>query len=182
MILNPTRILGQTALRYANEIAVVNYERGRRCTFKELHDLTNRACNMLFEKFRLGEGNRVATLLQNENMSLLFTLSMKTACTNLWLGIMESLNVYATEVENCINAHPGVEQSLVVGIPDDQWGEIVHAEVILKTGAAMSKGDLIGHCKELISRYKVPKSIEFVEALPVSSVGKLLRREVRKRY
>jgi fatty-acyl-CoA synthase len=518
MILNPTRILGQTALRYANEMAVVNYERGRRFTFKELHDLTNRGCNMLLEKFKLGEGNIIATLLKNDNMSLLCTLSMKTSCTSLWLGIMESIkehlyqidyvkpslifieksmleqyhaplaerniimiamdppdrpmenvynfwdllgesspadpdvqfvtddvskhvwllkftggttgrgkcamyslsnymssgtnlsysevfpfarpktllctpithaasamiipvyflggaiitlnraeiglfcraiekekieaiytvptvlyrmidrgltkeydlsslktirygaspispakleeliarfgsifvqgyasteawvpgtilarnehdtsteagrkrltsvgrpvpgmefkiagdtgdekpigvegeiwirgphtitgyyndpeqtkkgfsedgfwksgdigymdhdgfvylvdrkkdmiisggfNVYATEVENCINAHPAVDQSVVVGIPDDQWGEIVHAEVILKMGAVTSKQDLIDHCKQSISRYKVPKSIEFVEALPLSSVGKLLRREVRKKY
>ncbi len=518
MILNPARILKQTAVRYANEIAVVNYERDRRFTFKELHDLTNRVCNMLHERFRLGEGDIIATLLQNDNMSLLFTLSMKTACTSLWLGIMESIkenlyqidyvkpslifiekslleqycaplaerniimiamdppdspmknvynfwdlaaetsptdpdvqfvaddvskhtwllkftggttgrgkcamyslsnymssgtnlshaevfpyarpktllctpithaagammipvyflggaiitlngagielfcqaiekerveaiytvptvlyrmidrgltkrydlsslrtirygaspispakleeliaqfgrifiqgyasteawvpgtllarnehdpsteagrkrltsvgrpvpgiefkiaddaggekaigtegeiwirgpntitgyyndaaqtkggfsedgfwksgdigymdregfvfiidrkkdmiisggfNVYATEVENCINAHPAVDQSVVVGIPDDEWGEIVHAEVILKSGAVISKENLIDHCKKSISRYKVPKSIAFVETLPVSSVGKLLRREVRKKY
>jgi fatty-acyl-CoA synthase len=518
MILNPTRILRQTALRYANEMAVVNYERERRFTFKELHDLTNRAANMLPEKFKLGEGRIIALLVQNDNMSLLFTLSMKTSCTSLWLGIMESVkenlyqidyvkpslifiekslleqyhaqllergiimiamdppdrpmknvydfwdlvgerspaepdvqfvaddvsqhiwllkftggttgkgkcaiyslsnymspgtnlsyfdvfpyarpktllctpithaagammipvyslggtivtlnradiellcraiekerieaiytvptvlyrmvdrgltkkydlsslktirygaspispakleeliaqfgrifvqgyasteawvpgtilarsehdtsteagrkrltsvgrpvpgmefkiadeaghekpigvegeiwirgphtitgyycdpdqtkegfsedgfwksgdigymdhdgflylvdrkkdmiisggfNVYATEVENCINAHPAVDQSVVVGIPDDQWGEIVHAEVILKKGSVISKQDLIGHCRQSLSRYKVPKSIEFVDTLPMSSVGKLLRREVREKY
>lgn len=91
-------------------------------------------------------------------------------------------NVYSTEVENCINTHPDVQQSIVVGLPDDDWGERVHAEVILKKGREISKEDLKDHCRNKISHYKVPKTIEFVETLPLSSVGKLLRREVRKKY
>lgn len=518
MILSPARILRQTALRYADEIALVNYERNRRLTYRELHRLTNRACNMLADRFHLGEGDTVATLLQNDHMGLLFIMSMKTACTNLWLGIMDSVkehlyqidcvkpslifiekdlldqyyeplaqrniamvsmdapdapkpgvyhfwdlvaesspedpgiqfsaddanehvwllkftggttgrgkcamyalsnymapgtnlsytevfphpkpkvmlstpithaagamvipthflggtiitqnraeieifcqaiekerveliytvptvlyrmvdmgltkkydlsslqtirygsapispakleelieqfgrvfiqgyasteswvpgtilmradhdvstevgrkrlrsvgspvpgmefmivdeagrekpigeegeiwirgphtikgyyndpdqtregfstdgfwrsgdigymdrdgfvylidrkkdmiisggfNVYATEVENCINAHPSVQSSIVVGISDEEWGERVHAEVKLKSDQMISEADLIAHCKENLSKYKVPKSIAFVETLPLSSVGKLLRREVRKKY
>jgi fatty-acyl-CoA synthase len=91
-------------------------------------------------------------------------------------------NVYATEVENCINSHPAVEQSAVVGIPDEYWGEAVHAEVILKKGAKISEEKLINYCKDYISRYKAPKSIKFVDELPLSPVGKVLRREVRKKY
>lgn len=92
------------------------------------------------------------------------------------------MNIYSTEVENCINAHPAVEQSVVVGIPDETWGESVHAEVILKKGERLSGQELIEHCKNNLSRYKAPKSVAFVERLPLSSVGKLLRREVRKKY
>jgi len=91
-------------------------------------------------------------------------------------------NVYPTEVENCINSHPSVQQSAVVGRPDEYWGEAVHGEVILKKGAVLSENDLIKYCKEALSRYKVPKSITFVEELPLSPVGKVLRREVRKKY
>lgn len=91
-------------------------------------------------------------------------------------------NVYSNEVENCINTHPDVQQSIVVGLPDDHWGERVHAEVILKKGKVVSKEELKDYCRNNISHYKVPKSIEFVETLPLSSVGKLLRREVRKKY
>jgi len=91
-------------------------------------------------------------------------------------------NVYATEVENCINSHPSVQQSAVVGLPDEIWGEAVHGEVILNKGASLSEEELIKYCKANLSRYKVPKSIKFVEELPLSAVGKILRREVRKRY
>ena len=99
MILSPARILRQTALRYADEIALVNYERNRRWTYRELHRLTNRACNMLTDRFRLGEGDKVATLLQNDHMGLLFTMSMKTDCTNLWLGIMDSLKEHLYQLD-----------------------------------------------------------------------------------
>jgi fatty-acyl-CoA synthase len=92
------------------------------------------------------------------------------------------MNIYSTEIENCINAHPAIEQSVVVGIPDETWGESVHAEVILKKSASLSAPALIEHCKKRLSRYKAPKSVSFVENLPLSAVGKLLRREVRKKY
>ena len=91
-------------------------------------------------------------------------------------------NIYSTEVENCINSHPGVQQSVVVGVPDENWGETVHAEVILKEGIEICEEDLIEHCKLNMARYKAPKSVKFVNSLPVSAVGKLLRREVRKKY
>jgi len=89
-------------------------------------------------------------------------------------------NVYAIEVENCLNAHPGVFNSAVVGVPDEQWGEAVSAMVVLRKGATASPQELIGHCKAHLARYKAPKRIECVSALPVSAVGKVLRREVRK--
>lgn len=92
------------------------------------------------------------------------------------------LNIYANEVENCINAHPAVEQSAVVGIPDDYWGEAVHAEVILKEGEELSEEALIEYCKGHIARHKAPKTVRFVNQLPLSPVGKVLRRGVREKY
>jgi len=91
-------------------------------------------------------------------------------------------NVYANEVEKCINGHPAVQQSAVVGIPHDYWGEAVHAEVILNENANISEVDLIDYCKQRIARYKSPKSIKFVDSLPLSSVGKVLRRVVKEKY
>jgi len=96
--------------------------------------------------------------------------------------ISGGFNVYATEVENCINSHPAIKQSAVVGIPDEEWGEAVHAEVILKKGSRISEDELINHCKKRLSRYKAPKTIKFVDEIPLSPVGKILRREVRKKY
>ena len=70
----------------------------------------------------------------------------------------------------------------VVGIPHPDWGEAVHAEVVLRQGATPEPSDLIDHVKAEIGRYKAPKSITFVDALPMSVVGKVLRRKVREKY
>jgi acyl-CoA synthetase (AMP-forming)/AMP-acid ligase II len=71
----------------------------------------------------------------------------------------------------------------VIGIPDDQWGEVVHAIVILKVGGQVTGTDLIAHCHSLIAGYKCPRSVEFrTEALPLSGVGKVLKRELRKPF
>jgi acyl-CoA synthetase (AMP-forming)/AMP-acid ligase II len=72
--------------------------------------------------------------------------------------------------------------SAVVGVPHDEWGEAVHAEVVLKAGAQASAEVLIEHVKGVLGRYKAPKSVAFVQALPVSVVGKVLRRQVRDKY
>jgi fatty-acyl-CoA synthase len=91
-------------------------------------------------------------------------------------------NIYATEVENCINRHPAVQNCAVVGIPDEHWGEAVCGIVVLRKGAIVEQQELIDHCKQHLARYKAPKRIDFVKELPLSSVGKVLRREVKKRF
>lgn len=96
--------------------------------------------------------------------------------------ISGGFNVYATEVEEALNAHPSVLMSAVIGIPHEEWGEAVHAEVILKEGAKVEASELIAFCKELKGKYKAPKTIAFVQELPVSAVGKILRRKVRDKY
>jgi len=96
--------------------------------------------------------------------------------------ISGGFNVYAIEVENTLNSHSAVQQSAVVGIPHEKWGEAVHGEVILKQDMKISEQELIEFAKNLIGKYKVPKSITFVEKLPLSSVGKVLRKKVRDKY
>ncbi|MEM1578791.1 MAG: AMP-binding protein [Archaeoglobaceae archaeon] len=92
-------------------------------------------------------------------------------------------NVYAQEVEDVLNSHPAVAISCVIGIPHPEWGEAVHAEVVLKEGAIVSEEELKRFCKEKgLASYKVPKSITFVRELPLSPVGKVLRRFVREKY
>jgi acyl-CoA synthetase (AMP-forming)/AMP-acid ligase II len=91
-------------------------------------------------------------------------------------------NVYATEVENCLNSHPSVSNSAVVGVPDEDWGEAVCALVTLREGAAVSPRDLRAHCRKDLAAYKVPKRIEFASSLPISAAGKVLRREVRRHF
>ena len=96
--------------------------------------------------------------------------------------ISGGFNVYAVEVEAALASHPAVMNSAVVGIPHVEWGEAVHAEVQLRSGANVTSEELIAHVKNKIGSYKAPKSISFIEQLPVSAVGKVLRRRVREKY
>lgn len=96
--------------------------------------------------------------------------------------ITGGFNVYAVEVENVINSHPAVFQSVVVGIPHEQWGETVVAEVVLKEGQIVTDVELAEFVKGKIGSYKIPKIIYFVDELPVTTVGKVLRRFVRDKY
>ena len=89
-------------------------------------------------------------------------------------------NVYSAEVENAIAQHPSVALNAVIAIPSEAWGESVHAVIVLKPGATLSLVELQAHCKILIAGYKCPKSVEFREQLPTSSVGKVLKTALRE--
>jgi long-chain acyl-CoA synthetase len=92
-------------------------------------------------------------------------------------------NVYSTEVENVVAQHPSVMQCAVIGIPHPQWGEAVHAVVVLKPGTALEPADLIAFCRERIGGYKCPRSVDIrTEALPISGAGKILKRELRRPF
>jgi len=91
-------------------------------------------------------------------------------------------NIYSAEVENALCQHASVATSAVIGIPNEQWGESVHAFVILKPGETVTADELTRHCKTLIAGYKCPRSIEFVTELPLSAPGKVLKTELRKRF
>ena len=91
-------------------------------------------------------------------------------------------NVYPREVEEVIIQHADVADCVVFGIPDAYWGEAVHAVVVPRAGAALSPRQIIDFCGEHMAGYKKPKAVDFVDALPVSGYGKVLRREVRDKY
>ena len=91
-------------------------------------------------------------------------------------------NVHPTETENALQEHPAVREVAVVGVPDPKWGEAVKAVLALEPGRVASADELIAFCKERIAAYKCPRSIDFVDELPKSTVGKILRREVKKKY
>jgi acyl-CoA synthetase (AMP-forming)/AMP-acid ligase II len=90
-------------------------------------------------------------------------------------------NVYCAEVESAIAAHPAVAACAVVGRPDPQWGERVHAVVVLAPGAHADAEEIRAHTRTRIAGYKSPRTVEFVAALPVSAAGKVLKRELRAR-
>lgn len=92
-------------------------------------------------------------------------------------------NVYSTEVEYALHEHPGVHECAVFGIPDERWGEAVHAVVVAKPGnEALSEEDLIAFVKERLAKYKAPRSIEFMSELPKTGSGKIYKKEMREKY
>jgi long-chain acyl-CoA synthetase len=89
-------------------------------------------------------------------------------------------NVYSTEVEGALYQHDAVISCAVIGIPDEKWGEAIHAFVVLRQGETVTEQELIEHCRKLIAGYKCPRSYDIRhEPLPMSSTGKILKRELR---
>ena len=92
-------------------------------------------------------------------------------------------NVYSAEVENAVYQHAGVVECAVIGVPDEKWGERVHAIVRLGEGAEADEAGIIAHCHELIAGFKCPRSVTFrAEPLPVSGAGKILKTDLRKPF
>lgn len=88
-------------------------------------------------------------------------------------------NVFSAEVENALAKHPAVAACAVIGIPSEQWGEAVHAAIVLRFDAEVTSAELTAHCKSLIAGYKCPRSIEFLKSLPLSGAGKVLKTKLR---
>ncbi|SCK42885.1 long-chain acyl-CoA synthetase [Variovorax sp. HW608] len=91
-------------------------------------------------------------------------------------------NVYSAEVEAALMAHPAVSACAVIGVPSALWGEAVHAVVILRPGATSDGESLRDHCRTRLAGYKCPKSFAFVESLPLSAAGKVLKTRLRDEY
>ena len=96
--------------------------------------------------------------------------------------ITGGFNVYPSEVEQVIWSHPAVQDCSVIGVPDPDWGEAVKAVVELNPGATVDAAQLIAMCKEKLGSVKAPKSIDIVDELPRSPVGKVLKKDLRDRY
>jgi acyl-CoA synthetase (AMP-forming)/AMP-acid ligase II len=91
-------------------------------------------------------------------------------------------NIYPREIEEVLYRHPAVAEAAVIGVPDKLWIERVHALIVLKEGRRTGEDEMIEFCKQHLARYKAPKSVEFVESLPKNPQGKILKRELRKKY
>jgi acyl-CoA synthetase (AMP-forming)/AMP-acid ligase II len=91
-------------------------------------------------------------------------------------------NVYPREVEDALADHPAIAQVAVVGLPDEIWGESVTAFAVLRDGAAADEAALIAHAHQRLAGYKAPKAVRFVDSIPLSAVGKPLRRALREPF
>jgi fatty-acyl-CoA synthase len=88
-------------------------------------------------------------------------------------------NVYPAEVESVLHEHPAVADAAVVAVADERWGEVGVAAVVLAPGEAVEEEELLDHCRARLARYKVPRGIRFVDELPRSGIGKVLKDELR---
>ncbi len=91
-------------------------------------------------------------------------------------------NISSLEVEKTIMAHPVVLEAAVIPVPDEKWGEVPKALVVLKPGAQAGESELIEFCRSRLAHYKCPRSVEFFDSLPKTGTGKILKRDLRKKY
>jgi fatty-acyl-CoA synthase len=91
-------------------------------------------------------------------------------------------NISSIEVEKAIYSHASVLECAVIPVPDDRWGEVPKALVVLKAGEAADEQGIIEHCRGRLPGFKVPKSVEFLDALPKGGTGKILKKDLRERY
>ena len=91
-------------------------------------------------------------------------------------------NISSLDVEKVLVSHPDVYEAAVIPVSDRKWGEIPRAVVVVKPGHKLSELELIEFCRSRLAHYKCPQSIEFCESLPKTATGKVLKRELRKKY
>jgi fatty-acyl-CoA synthase len=91
-------------------------------------------------------------------------------------------NVSSIEVEDAVFSHPAVAEVAVIGIPDDKWGELVTALVVVAEGEQVDEADIVAHCRGKIAGYKIPKKVEFRDAIPRTATGKIQKFKLRESY
>jgi len=91
-------------------------------------------------------------------------------------------NIYPTEVENVIMQIEGIADVGVIGVPDEKWGELVKAIVVLKPGDSVSEEEIIAHCRQYLAGFKIPKSVDYIDVIPRNAVGKMLKKDLRQPY
>jgi fatty-acyl-CoA synthase len=91
-------------------------------------------------------------------------------------------NVYPAEIEAALHEHPAVADAAVIGVPDERWGEVGVAIVVLRPGAAPGEQELLAHCRARMARFKVPRAVRFAEEIPRSASGKLLKAGLREHH
>ena len=165
---------------------VVRHPDGTVCAPGEIGEITGRGPN-----FTQGYWQRPEQTAETLRAGWFWTGDLAYADEEDYLYIVDRVkdmiisggeNVYSAEVEAVIAAHPAVQEAAIIGVPDERWGERVHAVVVVKAGQALDVADLRAFCRTRIADYKCPRSVETVEALPKSGAGKILKRELRAQH
>jgi acyl-CoA synthetase (AMP-forming)/AMP-acid ligase II len=91
-------------------------------------------------------------------------------------------NIYPAEIEEVLYKHPKILECAVIGVYDEEWGEAIKAVVVCKPGEELTEEEVVEYCKEHLTSYKKPKSVDFVDVLPRGSIGKVLKTVLREKY
>ena len=91
-------------------------------------------------------------------------------------------NIYPAEVENVIAAHESIAEAALIGIPDEKWGEVGRAIIVIANGESITQDELIKFCGERLAKYKVPKSVVFVDSIPKTGANKVDKLELVKKF
>jgi len=91
-------------------------------------------------------------------------------------------NIYPAEIENALYDHPAVAEAAVFGVPDDEWGELPAAHIVLKSGQSVGAEELITFIETKVAHHKRPRLVEFVDALPKTAIGKIRKNIIRAPY
>ena len=166
------------------ELRVVD-EEGREVGAGEAGEITVRSANNMAAYWRMPEATattlvdgwlRTGDIARRDEEGYLYLVDRKNDVI-----ITGAFNVYPKEVEDVLYRHPAVAQCAVVGISDEEWGEAITAFVVKRPGQSVTAEELIQLCRDNLASYKKPRSVEFLDALPLSPVGKIMRRALRDR-
>jgi long-chain acyl-CoA synthetase len=168
------------------EVRVIN-ERGAEVAPGEVGEIVARGENIMAGYWRRPEDTQLAI-----RDGWLYTGDLATVDKDGYLYLVDRRkdmivtggeNVFSTEVEAALYAHPHIKEAAVIPIPDSNWGEAVHACVTLVDGSRVSSDELIEFCRSRLANYKLPRSIEFLEGeLPKGGTGKILKKQLRDKY
>jgi acyl-CoA synthetase (AMP-forming)/AMP-acid ligase II len=130
-----------------------------------------------YEAARQGDFHTVGDIAYRDDEGFIYICDRKTD-----MIISGGMNIYPAEIEAALEQHPGIFDVAVFGIPSPEWGEVVHAAVVLAPGATVSAADVMAYAREHLAGYKSPRSVSFLEDLPRTGSGKVLKRQLRAPY
>src|SRR6266567_2008407 len=133
--------------------------------------------NAGYEENSRGDFHTVGDIAYRDDEGYLYICDRKTD-----MIISGGMNVYPAEIEAVLEQHPGIYDVAVFGIPSEDWGEMVHATVVLAPGASSTELDVMAYAREHLAAYKSPRSVSFTSELPRTGSGKLLKRQLRAPY
>ena len=130
-----------------------------------------------YDAASLGDFHTVGDIAYRDDEGYLYICDRKND-----MIISGGMNVYPAEIEAALEQHPAIYDIAVFGIPSEEWGEVVHATVVLAPGVSLTPDEITAFGKQHLASYKVPRSVAFVDELPRTGSGKILKRQLRAPY